>query len=175
MNQYRPTTWTEYSFRHKVEYDHFKDLIRSTHQYVKSYSPGRGWGMEIKGKRTQDALDADPLLFWEFYGSYIEAMLWTVDDDAPGGEYVVENTRITIHPSRLKSALADCKRFWGGNNVLITEVMTAGEAGHGFLLTRDHHAVGFWDRDLRAAGDTLSSACDAYGDSNEGVEAGLLY
>jgi hypothetical protein len=36
-------------------------------------------------------------------------------------------------------------------------------AGHDFLLTRNHHGVGFWDRGAGELGDRLTAASDPYG------------
>jgi len=38
------------------------------------------------------------------------------------------------------------------------------EAGIDFWLTRNGHGAGFWDRGLGELGDTLSAACDAFGE-----------
>lgn len=37
--------------------------------------------------------------------------------------------------------------------------------GHDFLLTRDRHGAGFWDRGLGILGDRLTQASHPYGDS----------
>ena len=38
------------------------------------------------------------------------------------------------------------------------------EAGIDFWLTRNGHGVGFWDRGLGELGDTLSAACESFGE-----------
>jgi len=41
--------------------------------------------------------------------------------------------------------------------------MDAGQAGHDFLLTRNHHGAGFWDRGLGERGDRLTANAHPYG------------
>lgn len=38
------------------------------------------------------------------------------------------------------------------------------QIGHDFILTRNHHGAGFWDRGLGDAGDRLTDAAHAYGE-----------
>jgi hypothetical protein len=40
--------------------------------------------------------------------------------------------------------------------------MEAGQCGHDFILTANHHGAGFWDRGLGARGDRLTKASDGY-------------
>lgn len=40
-----------------------------------------------------------------------------------------------------------------------------GQVGHDFLLTRDRHGTGFWDRGHGPVGELLTEACRPYGDS----------
>lgn len=37
------------------------------------------------------------------------------------------------------------------------------QIGHDFILTRNHHGAGFWDRGLGERGERLTKACDPYG------------
>ena len=111
-------------------------------------------------------------MFHNFLEAYIDALLWTCDDDAPGGEYQQDQTEIEIHVSLLRKSYDDCLKFWVENKHLITN---ADQAGHDFLLTRDHHGVGFWDRNLGNIGDQLTNASEAFCESNEGLENGVLY
>lgn len=48
---------------------------------------------------------------------------------------------------------------------------TLEQCGHDFILTRNGHGAGFWDRGYGAAGDRLTSAAKAYGE----VHATVLY
>lgn len=45
------------------------------------------------------------------------------------------------------------------------EWMDAGQAGHDFWLTRNHHGTGFWDRGLGDRGDRLTSNAHPYGET----------
>jgi hypothetical protein len=42
-------------------------------------------------------------------------------------------------------------------------IIDAGQAGHDFLLTRNGHGAGFWDRGNGALGDRLADAARVYG------------
>ena len=54
--------------------------------------------------------------------------------------------------------------------------MDAGQVGHDFWLTRNHHGAGFWDRGNGAAGDELSKLCHPYGESYLHIdENGSIY
>lgn len=46
--------------------------------------------------------------------------------------------------------------------VLIEAGVKAGQAGHDFILTANHHGAGFWDRGLGDAGDVLTRATRGY-------------
>tara|TARA_R110000803_G_scaffold88485_1_gene155459 strand:- start:82 stop:390 length:309 start_codon:yes stop_codon:yes gene_type:complete len=49
-------------------------------------------------------------------------------------------------------------------------------AGHDFLLTRNGHGAGFWDRGLPSAiADPLTDAAAAYGETDEYADGGLIY
>lgn len=41
----------------------------------------------------------------------------------------------------------------------------AGQVGYDFVLTRNGHGAGFWDRGLGEAGDRLTAAAHSYGES----------
>lgn len=50
------------------------------------------------------------------------------------------------------------------------------QAGHDFLLTRNGHGAGFWDRGLGERGDRLTSNAEPYGETNAYVgDDGLIY
>jgi hypothetical protein len=41
-----------------------------------------------------------------------------------------------------------------------------GDVGHNFVLSRNHHGTGFWDRGLGELGDRLHKGCEPYGDAS---------
>lgn len=50
------------------------------------------------------------------------------------------------------------------------------QVGHDFLLTRNGHGTGFWDRGLGERGDRLTAACRPYGESDAYVgDDGMVY
>jgi hypothetical protein len=109
--------------------------------------------------------------------AYIEAMLWTTDDDNENP--LDKNYDATdIAPDALKKIKADCAKFQEAAAAAIAEADRGAErAGHDFWLTRNGHGAGFWDGDWKEPHGTnltkLSKEfgmCDAYlGDD------GLIY
>lgn len=54
--------------------------------------------------------------------------------------------------------------------------MDYSQIGHDFILTRNGHGAGFWDRGLGARGDRLTAACKPYGSLTAYVgDDGLVY
>lgn len=56
----------------------------------------------------------------------------------------------------------DLADFWHGNHPDLKD-LDAGQVGHDFVLTRNGHGAGFWDRGLGEQGDRLTEACRPYG------------
>ena len=48
----------------------------------------------------------------------------------------------------------------------IFDGIDAGQVGHDFWLTRNHHGAGFWDRGLGERGDILTKLAHPYGESD---------
>lgn len=49
------------------------------------------------------------------------------------------------------------------------------QAGHDFMLTRQGHGTGFWDRGLGDKGDRLTRHAKVYGEHNIEAENGFIY
>ena len=124
-----------------------------------------------------DALDA-------MTNGYLEALLWTsvTDDSAENGgdetyldagydmDDVTPEFRarvldhllgvVVAHPLAVRLFIA---RFLVSD---VADPLTAAEQfGHDYLLTRDHHGVGFWDRGLGELGDYLTAVAEGNGGS----------
>ena len=90
----------------------------------------------------------------DFTRAYIEAALWSTNDDAThrGGEPIDGNYGIDdIDPDTLAKMADDCRRFQEENAADLAlydhPQWTAAElGGHDFWLTRNGHGCGFWDR-----------------------------
>lgn len=106
----------------------------------------------------------------EFVAGYREAMLWAnayLDDD--NSEAI--DGRDYAEPEDVEREDADT--FWDTLGYVImaidcgaysrNSVHSAGQAGHDFALTRNHHGAGFWDRGLGRIGDMLTDEAHAYG------------
>lgn len=109
--------------------------------------------------------------------SYLETLLWTSLPDF----YDMD----VVSPDALKQSREDVEGFLRDNwedIVLYKEALNlpaydaVSKAMHDFLLTRNGHGAGFWDRGLGELGERLSEAAKAWGsaDAYEGDD-GLVY
>ena len=100
----------------------------------------------------------------KFLQAYIVAALWsTTDGTTPeGGDFLDANYGVDdLAPETLAMMKADCARFQAENAHDIDGRHE--QAGHDFLLTRNHHGAGYWDGDRpKEAGDRLTGACKSY-------------
>lgn len=95
----------------------------------------------------------DPLN--RFVQAYITALLWAeTDEEEPLDTHYSEDD---IHPESMKAIRAECDKFlkenlkWIENGTIpakdnLTNCVYS-QAGHDFLLTRNNHGVGYWDRE----------------------------
>lgn len=116
----------------------------------------------------------------EFFDGYLSALLWTgttahVDDPMPLDEagYTVDD----FSADAIEAVRNECTDFFEANRLLLERCQGVGGyggdrgaqwsvwelAGHDFLLTRQGHGAGFWDRGLGDLGEQLSTAARAYG------------
>ncbi|QRI45328.1 hypothetical protein SEA_ENNEA_94 [Gordonia phage Ennea] len=160
------------------------DLISSTAQLI---------GMDVDEYRTAKALqaafgEADFLTYFNAVDSmargYVDALCWTqraydddnadadltlsdmgygYDDLAPGtrariiGELMA---LITAHPLAVRMYGAN-RRYNGCEGDVWSHF------GHDYLLTRDGHGAGFWDRGLGDLGDYLTAIAKTMGEHDE--------
>lgn len=94
---------------------------------------------------------------------YITALLWseTTDDGYP-----LDSTDYELSQAAINTAEGDCESFLEVHAALIAELpdwYTAEQLGHDFLLTRNGHGAGFWDRGLGELGQQLTAAAQSYG------------
>jgi hypothetical protein len=101
----------------------------------------------------------------EFVQAYEECLLWSSVDETyeeqttfQDGGYGVED----IHPDTAAGHVLECVDFIR-HNLEDLDGIDAGQAGHDFWLTRNHHGAGFWDRGLGEVGDRLTKAAHVYG------------
>jgi hypothetical protein len=118
-----------------------------------------------------------------FVAQYKATAVWssTMDDDVgtplDSQGYGVEH----IAPESAREMRRECYDFIDANRDLLTRHAElspdpAGQAGHDFWLTRNHHGSGFWDRGPEALYDDLSEAAKVYGESHLYVGSdGLLH
>ena len=89
-----------------------------------------------------------------FTRAYIVAALWAGldDDDEPlDKNYSPQD----LDPKALSSMMEDCRKFQTENAALMVD-LDPEQCGHDFLLTRNGHGTGFWDRDLGELGKELT-------------------
>lgn len=107
---------------------------------------------------TRPALDP-------FAAAYLACLLWSSNDgdDWPADEYGEDD----LADEALAALVSQCRDFaahyaetWRAAG------WTDEQAAHDFALTRNHHGAGFWDRGNGPAGDELTAAAHAYGETS---------
>jgi hypothetical protein len=116
-------------------------------------------------------------------GAYIGSLLWsescrgsvptddghehTSDDPADcdaSFDYIGYDAS-DLAPVALAEIIADVTDFVTANSEDLAG-MDPGQIGHDFLLTRNRHGAGFWDRGLGDKGDRLTAASHPYGETS---------
>lgn len=89
-------------------------------------------------------------------------------DDAPGTHYAsgadVPCEEFEWDESGLEEFARDCDSFY--SEVIesgLSDVLRADQFASDFILTRNHHGAGFWDRGIGEAGRKLTEMSHAYG------------
>lgn len=109
----------------------------------------------------------------EFVDAYLEAALWSECDG--DGEPLHGVDEGDIAPASRADAVDDCLDFIAANRQDLDGLDPA-QAGHDFLLTRNGHGAGFWDRGLGDKGDRLTDASHEYGETTFYVgDDGLIH
>ena len=122
----------------------------------------------------------------EFTAAYIEAALWSTNDESndQGGDPLDKNyTAADIAPETLARMVADCAAFQAANEAHIcdgnvaTSYSADEQAGHDFWLTRNGHGAGFWDGDWdESVSKILTDAAHSFGEFDLYVgDDGLIY
>lgn len=122
------------------------------------------------------------------YEGYVEALLWSeMCRGTMQHEHVSETpeecdrpldddlTRDNLANETLMAILVDVINFCH-NSWIDVMGLEPEQIGHDFLLTRNHHGAGFWDRGLGERGQRLTESAHAYGDTNAYVgDDGKVY
>lgn len=106
----------------------------------------------------------------EFTRAYIECALWSETDDN-GNPLDKKYGLGDIAPETILKIVADCKQFQEQHFTDLARYNHANYSaaelgGHDYLLTRNGHGAGFWDRDClpQDARDSLSRAARGAGE-----------
>ncbi|GAA4852507.1 hypothetical protein [Saccharopolyspora rosea] len=123
----------------------------------------------------------------EMANGYAECLLWQAtyvaehDKDCTRTECECDRTEMADHFTAADFSddlwdqiKAECKDFFDSNWRDLGDI-DAQQAGHDFLLTRQRHGTGFWDRGLGDKGDRLTESAKVYGEHNIEVEDGFVY
>ena len=98
----------------------------------------------------------------------IECALWLGMRMADDEESESVDLRSEDVPADVEDGIrADVVDFVLGNTpdcVAYAEGLSAADIGHDFMLTRNSHGAGFWDRGLGELGDRLTAAAKVYGE-----------
>lgn len=106
-----------------------------------------------------------------FIDGYIDCMLWAngfVDQDE--NAVLEASDRDDLSWDALKNLVRDAVGFYTAQIAPLHTAEAQGRPwdhlGHDFALTRNGHGVGYWDRELGAVGDELTTAAEAYGEAH---------
>ena len=119
----------------------------------------------------------------EFTAAYIEAALWSTNDesDESGGVPLDENYGVEdIDEETYQRMVADCRKFQAENAADIAtydgDYSPEEMAGHDFWLTRNGHGCGFWDGCWQEeVGERLTKVCDVWEEIYLEVYKGTIY
>lgn len=106
--------------------------------------------------------------------SAVECLLWSSplmeEERTPGHDYFVAEVEHRgdvdhpVDPDSVASLRDDLEQFVGlCEDALIASKLSPGQIGHDFILTRNGHGAGFWDRGLGGIGDTLTKWAKTFG------------
>ena len=113
---------------------------------------------------------------------YIQALFFYAPDNDDSTQIGEGVSFYELPLATKKTITEECAEFQKMNKKPLAiafetcETYTPGQAGIDFLLTRNNHGAGYWDRHLGEIGITLADACDTWGQTDlyEGDD-GLLY
>lgn len=94
------------------------------------------------------------------YDAALAALLWSETDDR-GEPFDARFTPDDIEGET--GMLFDQLAEFIADNWADLQNVDPGQCGHDFVLTRNGHGCGFWDRGLGDAGERLTAACKPYG------------
>jgi len=106
-----------------------------------------------------------------FIAAFFEALFWSE------GEAFYDLSYTDLEDDDAKELISDCLGFLSEASTLLAKTsLTFESAGHDFLLTRNGHGAGFWDRGLGDIGDKLTDMAHNYGTVGlDIVEDGQVY
>ena len=127
-----------------------------------------------------------------FEDGYIAALFWTecVDPGADSPEHLGDHYGPEdLTKDSLESVITDCRSFieqaqaaehpdefpWDDRDYDAENLEDSSQAGHDFLLTRNGHGAGFWDRGIGAWGDTLTDIAQTFGSTYAYAHRGRVY
>lgn len=139
---------------------------------------------------TEPGHTADHLVGPAVRGALV-CLLWLADADAPSGEYVPNlhdvpaDVEMAVREDVTDFVLANADDLLAyvearsPHAVAEYDGQTSADwaaecIGHDFILTRNHHGAGFWDRGLGDLGDRLTKASDPYGTIDLDIENGSI-
>jgi hypothetical protein len=107
----------------------------------------------------------------ELLSSAIATLLWSEvqwDEEGNGGEpFDADYDATDVAEESVTALRADVVSFYDSNRSDIAATgADFGQTAHDFILTRNGHGAGFWDRGYGAVGDRLTAAAKVYGSLN---------
>ena len=122
-------------------------------------------GTAFTDPRRGVAFTAPPqdLILDEFQRAYVEAALWSSDDEA-GVPLIQNHDEGDIEPTTIHVMKNDCNHFQAiaGPELRLVGLDDDPAGGHNFWLTRNRHGAGFWDMGLGDVGRRLTELAHTF-------------
>lgn len=114
-------------------------------------------------------VERQPAYVDAMFTAYVRCGLWSTSSYDVNGECDESLEADGFTPDDLTDAAVESIReditSFVTDNWTDVRGLDAAQTGHDFLLTRDRHGTGFWDRGLGDVGDRLTEAAYPYGES----------
>lgn len=112
-----------------------------------------------------------------FVDGYLEAALWSSLDPGTGEPLDARFSVEDFSNRAVLEAVRDSDEFVRRKSADLDATLASDESlGHDFWLTRNNHGSGYWDHDYGDAGERLTRAAHAFGESDVYVgDDGMLH
>lgn len=125
----------------------------------------------------------------DIFDNYVECLLWQAHCDGEAAAFHddcrgedcdtgLDDCEVTMSAQAELSSMQDIVGFLKSCQDERPDAFSGLDAvtiGHNFMLTREGHGTGFWDRGLGEQGEYLTTMCKVYGEAGVYVHGGEVY